>query len=97
MYVYQVGIYRYIYVSCLVRSHSYREFYILRAISLAASTTMVFKAKKVAVIGAGVSGLASAKHLKAAGLEIVIYERSSVSGGVWCVNSPLPSHRKANW
>jgi cation diffusion facilitator CzcD-associated flavoprotein CzcO len=46
---------------------------------------MVFKAKRVAVIGAGVSGLASARHLKAAGLEVVVYERSSVSGGVWFV------------
>lgn len=46
---------------------------------------MVFAAKRVAVIGAGVSGLASARHLKAVGLEVVIYERSSVSGGVWYV------------
>jgi cation diffusion facilitator CzcD-associated flavoprotein CzcO len=46
---------------------------------------MVFVANRVAVIGAGVSGLTSAKHLRAAGLEVVVYERSSVSGGVWCV------------
>lgn len=45
---------------------------------------MVFVAKKVAVIGAGVSGLTSARHLKAAGLDVVVFERSSVSGGVWC-------------
>jgi NADPH-dependent 2,4-dienoyl-CoA reductase/sulfur reductase-like enzyme len=54
-------------------------------VSLCAFSTMVFKAKRVAVIGAGVSGLASARHLKAAGLEVVVYERSSVSGGVWFV------------
>jgi cation diffusion facilitator CzcD-associated flavoprotein CzcO len=46
---------------------------------------MPFKASRCAVIGAGVSGLASAKHLKAAGVEVVVYERSSVSGGVWLV------------
>lgn len=45
---------------------------------------MVFAAKRVAVIGAGVSGLTSARHLKSTGLEVVIYERSSVSGGIWC-------------
>ena len=45
---------------------------------------MVFAAKRVAVIGAGVSGLTSARHLKAAGLEVVVYERSPVSGGIWC-------------
>lgn len=86
--VYQVGIYTYIY-SNLVPSHSYHLF-------ISSSITMVFKAKKVAVIGAGVSGLASAKHLKAAGLEVVIYERSSVSGGVWCVNLSQSSHPKAD-
>jgi cation diffusion facilitator CzcD-associated flavoprotein CzcO len=46
---------------------------------------MPFKASRCAVIGAGVSGLTSAKHLKAAGVEVVVYERSSVSGGVWLV------------
>ena len=52
---------------------------------------MVFVAKRVAVIGAGVSGLTSARHLKAAGLEVVVYERSSVSGGVWYVQLSSPS------
>jgi phytoene dehydrogenase-like protein len=44
---------------------------------------MVYSAKRVAVIGAGVSGLTSARHLKAAGLDVVVYERSCVSGGIW--------------
>jgi flavin-dependent dehydrogenase len=44
---------------------------------------MVYSAKRVAVIGAGVSGLTSARHLKATGLDVVVYERSCVSGGIW--------------
>jgi NADPH-dependent glutamate synthase beta subunit-like oxidoreductase len=47
------------------------------------STVMTFTAKKVAVIGAGVSGITSAKHLKAAGVDVVVYERSSTCGGNW--------------
>jgi NADPH-dependent 2,4-dienoyl-CoA reductase/sulfur reductase-like enzyme len=41
--------------------------------------------RRVAVIGAGVSGVASAVHLRAAGLDITVFERSSKAGGVWCV------------
>jgi cation diffusion facilitator CzcD-associated flavoprotein CzcO len=43
-------------------------------------------AKHVGVIGAGVSGVATAAYLKAAGLEVTIFERSSVAGGVWYVS-----------
>lgn len=43
-------------------------------------------AKRVGVIGAGVSGVAAAAYLKAAGLEVTIFERSSVAGGVWYVS-----------
>ena len=43
------------------------------------------KAPRVAVIGAGVSGVVSARHLRAAGLETTVYERSSAAGGVWYV------------
>ena len=39
--------------------------------------------RHVAILGAGISGLVSAKHLKAAGLEVTIYERNSGVGGVW--------------
>ena len=45
---------------------------------------MAFKVKRVAVIGAGVSGVVTAKHLKSSGLEVVVYERSSTIGGIWC-------------
>ena len=42
--------------------------------------------KRVAVIGAGLSGLVSAKHLKDVGIEdVVVYERSADIGGVWSV------------
>jgi len=39
--------------------------------------------KRIAVIGSGVSGLTSAKYLKSAGSEVVVYERSSTLGGIW--------------
>ncbi|KAL1858748.1 hypothetical protein Daus18300_009882 [Diaporthe australafricana] len=37
----------------------------------------------VAVIGAGISGVSSAAHLLRHGFEVVVFERSSVTGGVW--------------
>lgn len=39
--------------------------------------------KKVAVIGAGASGLVLARHLMAAGIRPVIFERNTESGGIW--------------
>lgn len=39
--------------------------------------------KKVAVIGAGVSGVSSAVHLRNAGLDVTVFERGSKAGGVW--------------
>ena len=41
--------------------------------------------RSVAVIGAGVSGVAAAIHLKRAGLEVTVYERSRRAGGIWYV------------
>ena len=41
--------------------------------------------KTVAVIGAGVSGVSSAIHLRNAGLDVTVFERGDVAGGVWCV------------
>lgn len=37
----------------------------------------------VAVIGAGVSGLAGAKHLLAQGYSVTVYEQSEQIGGIW--------------
>lgn len=52
--------------------------------------------RTVAVIGAGVSGVSSAIHLRNAGLDVTVFERGDVAGGVWCVSlipdsSHLPS------
>ncbi|KAK6071113.1 Thiol-specific monooxygenase 6 [Seiridium cupressi] len=38
---------------------------------------------KVAVIGAGISGITSAAHLLRQGLQVTVFERSSQTGGVW--------------
>ena len=41
-------------------------------------------AKRVAVIGAGASGLCSAKYLLQAGFDVTIFEIGSQIGGMWC-------------
>jgi ACS family pantothenate transporter-like MFS transporter len=46
--------------------------------------------KRVGVVGAGVSGVVAAAHLRAAGLEVTVFERSAVAGGVWLFDSRLP-------
>ena len=38
---------------------------------------------KVAVIGAGAAGLCAAKHLKAQGVAVTIFEMGSHIGGLW--------------
>jgi NADPH-dependent glutamate synthase beta subunit-like oxidoreductase len=47
--------------------------------------TIQIHAKHVAVIGAGVSGVAAAGHLLAAGLDVTVFERNHAAGGVWWV------------
>ena len=39
--------------------------------------------KDVAIIGAGISGIATAVHLLRRGVNVTIFERNSVPGGVW--------------
>lgn len=46
--------------------------------------------KRVAVIGAGVSGITSAKHLKDVGIYAVVFERSSRIGGNWLYDARRP-------
>ena len=41
------------------------------------------KIHNVAIIGFGISGVASAIHLKDAGLNVTVYERSAQAGGIW--------------
>lgn len=57
--------------------------------------------RRVAVIGAGASGLPCVRHLTEAGLEVCCYERQSIPGGIWnwvakpgrplAIPSPAPS------
>ena len=46
---------------------------------------MVESQKRVAIIGAGVSGILAAAYLEAANVEVTVYERSSQAGGVWYI------------
>ncbi|KAH7007716.1 FAD dependent oxidoreductase [Ilyonectria destructans] len=46
--------------------------------------------RRVAVIGAGVSGVLTAAHLKSEGLDVTVFERAPVSGGVWVWDSKIP-------
>ncbi|KAL3433094.1 major facilitator superfamily domain-containing protein [Aspergillus tetrazonus] len=51
--------------------------------------------RRVAVIGAGISGVVSAAHLIQAGLDVTVYERSHAAGGVWLYDervAPEPSY-----
>jgi ACS family pantothenate transporter-like MFS transporter len=41
--------------------------------------------RRVAIIGAGISGVLTAAYLKNAGLHVTVFERASVAGGVWSV------------
>lgn len=40
---------------------------------------------KIAIIGAGISGVVTAAHLLNAGLEATVFERNNEVGGIWCV------------
>ncbi|KAF7157595.1 hypothetical protein CNMCM5623_001969 [Aspergillus felis] len=44
----------------------------------------------VAVIGAGISGVVSAGHLLAAGIEVTVFERNHAAGGVWLYDERKP-------
>jgi cation diffusion facilitator CzcD-associated flavoprotein CzcO len=47
-------------------------------------------ARRVAVIGAGLCGLAAARCLLEAGLEPVVFERTAELGGLWNFNEQWP-------
>ena len=44
------------------------------------------KYNKVCIIGAGASGLVSAKYLSSAGFNVTIYDRTDTAGGTWAIN-----------
>lgn len=41
------------------------------------------KVSRVAVIGAGMTGLCSARHALANGMEVTVFEQTSQLGGTW--------------
>ncbi len=45
---------------------------------------------RVAIIGAGVAGLATAKVLRQAGHEVVVYDKAPDVGGVWSSTRRYP-------
>ena len=38
---------------------------------------------KVAIVGAGVSGVVTGAHLRRAGLDFTVFERNHTAGGIW--------------
>jgi cation diffusion facilitator CzcD-associated flavoprotein CzcO len=42
---------------------------------------------RVAVIGAGISGIVAAAHLSREGINVTVFERSNAAGGIWQVAS----------
>lgn len=52
--------------------------------------------RRVAVIGAGISGVVSAAHLLQNGIEVVVFERNPAAGGVWYA-SRIPSHYSSSF
>ena len=38
---------------------------------------------RVAIVGAGVSGVVAAAHAQEAGLDITVFERNKAAGGIW--------------
>ncbi|NMF85955.1 FAD-dependent oxidoreductase [Nodosilinea sp. P-1105] len=52
--------------------------------------------QRVAVIGAGVAGLVSAKVLKQDGFDVTVFEKASTMGGVWAKSRAYPGLRTNN-
>ncbi|OMP85271.1 Thiol-specific monooxygenase [Diplodia seriata] len=47
-------------------------------------------APHVAIIGAGISGVVTAAHLKKAGVDVTVFERTGKPGGVWAYDERQP-------
>jgi dimethylaniline monooxygenase (N-oxide forming) len=52
--------------------------------------------KRVAIIGAGVAGIVSAKILKQDGFDVTIFEKEAAIGGVWAESRAYPGLRTNN-
>ncbi|KAE8316432.1 cytochrome P450 [Aspergillus transmontanensis] len=50
----------------------------------------VSQVRRVAVIGAGISGVVSTAHLVAAGFEVTVFERNQQTGGIWLYDEQTP-------
>ncbi|KAJ5357030.1 Dimethylaniline monooxygenase N-oxide-forming [Penicillium concentricum] len=48
------------------------------------------EATRVAVIGAGISGVVTAGHLLATGIQVIVFERNNAAGGVWLYDKRTP-------
>ncbi|MDY7106399.1 MAG: NAD(P)-binding domain-containing protein [Actinomycetota bacterium] len=54
--------------------------------------------ERVAVVGAGPSGLVAARALRAVGIEPVVYERNTGTGGIWDIDAPgSPMYESAHF
>lgn len=49
------------------------------------------KRLKIAVVGAGASGLCSAKHALDYGYDVTVYEQNSTVGGTWIYSDQIGS------
>ncbi|MFC9997320.1 flavin-containing monooxygenase [Nocardia sp. NPDC127526] len=57
---------------------------------------MVVERKRVVVVGAGISGLVTAKVLCQDGFEVMVLEKESAIGGVWAASRTYPGLRTNN-
>ena len=55
------------------------------------TSNMPLSSKRIAVIGAGISGIAVARILKAAGHTVTMFEKSHEVGGIWATTYPRVS------
>ncbi|KAI1625639.1 FAD dependent oxidoreductase [Exophiala viscosa] len=51
---------------------------------------MIEPVRRVAVVGAGVSGVTTAAHLLAEGVDVTVFERAPIAGGVWVFDPRVP-------
>ena len=52
--------------------------------------------KRVGIVGAGISGLVTAKVLSARGFEVTVLEKEPTLGGVWAISRTYPGLRTNN-